>query len=198
MGAPRWPQCLCLPDPLPPSPLLQLRLCLWAGPLLPWCLHGCPSLPPWCRQPSIWKRQAWHRQPVPPSSAPGSKSSGSTRSAGGSSRRAPGREQEQRRPGAGGSGSESDHTAPSRAGGGWWERPGSQLSRGGSPHSQASTAAPGLPPLHPLTKAYSAVGGPPGGPPVRELAAVPPELTGSRQSFQKAMGNPCEFFVDIM
>lgn len=41
-------------------------------------------------------------------------------------------------------------------------------------------------------------GGPPGGPPVRELAAVPPELTGSRQSFQKAMGNPCEFFVDIM
>ncbi|EPQ10821.1 Segment polarity protein dishevelled like protein DVL-1 [Myotis brandtii] len=24
------------------------------------------------------------------------------------------------------------------------------------------------------------------------------ELTGSRQSFQKAMGNPCEFFVDIM
>ncbi|XP_045426468.1 segment polarity protein dishevelled homolog DVL-1 isoform X2 [Pipistrellus kuhlii] len=129
----------------------------------------------------------------------GSKSSGSTRSAGGSSRRAPGREQEHRRPGAGGSGSESNHTAPSRAGGGgWWERPGSQLSRGGSPHSQASTAAPGLPPLHPLTKAYSVVGGPPGGPPVRELAAVPPELTGSRQSFQKAMGNPCEFFVDIM
>lgn len=49
-----------------------------------------------------------------------------------------------------------------------------------------------------MTKAYSVVGGPPGGPPVRELAAVPPELTGSRQSFQKAMGNPCEFFVDIM
>ncbi|KAM5322470.1 segment polarity protein dishevelled homolog DVL-1 isoform 4-T4 [Glossophaga mutica] len=129
----------------------------------------------------------------------GSKSSGSARSAGGSSRRALGREQERRGPGAGGSGSESDHTAPSGAGGsGWRERPASQLSRGGSPHSQASAAAPGLPPLHPLTKAYSVVGGPPGGPPVRELAAVPPELTGSRQSFQKAMGNPCEFFVDIM
>lgn len=130
---------------------------------------------------------------------PGSKSSGSTRSAGGSSRRALGREKERRAAGAGGSGSESDHTAPSGVGGsGWRERPASQLSRGSSPHSQASAAAPGLPPLYPLTKAYSVVGGPPGGPPVRELAAVPPELTGSRQSFQKAMGNPCEFFVDIM
>ncbi|DAA21251.1 TPA: taste receptor, type 1, member 3-like [Bos taurus] len=114
-------------------------------------------------------------------------------------RRALGREKESRSAGAGGSGSESDHTVPSGAGGsGWRERPPSQLSRGSSPRSQASAAAPGLPPLHPLTKAYSVVGGPPGGPPVRELAAVPPELTGSRQSFQKAMGNPCEFFVDIM
>ncbi|TKC42910.1 hypothetical protein EI555_019438, partial [Monodon monoceros] len=128
----------------------------------------------------------------------GSKSSGSTRSAGGSSRRALGREKESRSTGAGGSGSESDHTVPSGVGsGGWRERPAGQLSRGSSPRSQASAAAPGLPPLHPLTKAYSVVGGPPGGPPVRELAAVPPELTGSRQSFQKAMGNPCEFFVDI-
>eukprot|EP00073_Rattus_norvegicus_P046998 XP_017449148.1 PREDICTED: segment polarity protein dishevelled homolog DVL-1 isoform X4 [Rattus norvegicus] len=123
-----------------------------------------------------------------------SKSSGSTRS----SHRTPGRE-ERRATGAGGSGSESDHTVPSGSGStGWWERPVSQLSRGSSPRSQASAVAPGLPPLHPLTKAYAVVGGPPGGPPVRELAAVPPELTGSRQSFQKAMGNPCEFFVDIM
>ncbi|XP_069893188.1 segment polarity protein dishevelled homolog DVL-1 isoform X2 [Dipodomys merriami] len=120
----------------------------------------------------------------------GSKSSGSTRS----SRRAAGRAA-----GAGGSGSESDPTVPSGPGStGWQERPASQLSRGSSPRSQASTVAPGLPPLHPLTKACAVVGGPPGGPPVRELAAVPPELTGSRQSFQKAMGNPCEFFVDIM
>ncbi|KAG5838949.1 hypothetical protein ANANG_G00229150 [Anguilla anguilla] len=34
--------------------------------------------------------------------------------------------------------------------------------------------------------------------PLRDLGAVPPELTASRQSFQHAMGNPCEFFVDIM
>uniref|UniRef100_A0A7N4P6A4 DEP domain-containing protein n=1 Tax=Sarcophilus harrisii TaxID=9305 RepID=A0A7N4P6A4_SARHA len=134
----------------------------------------------------------------------GSRSSGSNRSASESSRRALGREKE-RRTGAGGSGgsSESEHTVRSAAGsGGRRERPPSQLSRGSSPRSQLSTGAPGLPPLHPLpkagTRALTTLSGPPGGPPVRELAAVPPELTGSRQSFQKAMGNPCEFFVDIM
>nr|XP_051696445.1 segment polarity protein dishevelled homolog DVL-1 isoform X2 [Oryctolagus cuniculus] len=126
------------------------------------------------------------------SGSAGSQQSEGSKSSGGStqsSRRAPGREKERRAAGAGGSGSESDHTAPSGVGSSSWrERPG----------SQASAAAPGLPPPHPLTKACAVAGGPPGGPPVRELAAVPPELTGSRQSFQKAMGNPCEFFVDIM
>nr|XP_033780539.1 segment polarity protein dishevelled homolog DVL-2 [Geotrypetes seraphini] len=39
---------------------------------------------------------------------------------------------------------------------------------------------------------------PPGAPPVRDLASVPPELTASRQSFHMAMGNPSEFFVDVM
>ncbi|XP_066126805.1 segment polarity protein dishevelled homolog DVL-1 isoform X2 [Saccopteryx bilineata] len=161
----------------------------------PYQYPGPPCFPPAYQDPgfSYGSGSAGSQQ------SEGSKSSGSTRSAGGSSRRAPGREQERRGPGAGGSGSESDPTAPSGTGsGGWRERPSSQLSRGSSPQSQASATAPGLPPLHPLTKAYSVVGGPPGGPPVRELAAVPPELTGSRQSFQKAMGNPCEFFVDIM
>lgn len=76
--------------------------------------------------------------------------------------------------------------------------PPSQLSRGSSPRSCASAAAQGSPSLHPLTKAYSQWVGHLGGHLVRELASVPPELTGSRQSFQKAMGNPCEFFVDIM
>ncbi|XP_062861184.1 segment polarity protein dishevelled homolog DVL-3 [Trichomycterus rosablanca] len=32
----------------------------------------------------------------------------------------------------------------------------------------------------------------------RDLASVPPELTASRQSFRMAMGNPSEFFVDVM
>ncbi|KAB5575080.1 hypothetical protein PHYPO_G00216700 [Pangasianodon hypophthalmus] len=38
----------------------------------------------------------------------------------------------------------------------------------------------------------------PGSPPGRDLASVPPELTASRQSFRMAMGNPSEFFVDVM
>ncbi|XP_032350780.1 segment polarity protein dishevelled homolog DVL-1 isoform X3 [Camelus ferus] len=171
-----------LPHPAAPWPLGQGYPYQYPGPP--------PCFPPAYQDPgfSYGSGSAGSQQ------SEGSKSSGSTRSAGGSSRRALGRSA-----GAGGSGSESDPTAPSGAGGsGWRERPASQLSRGSSPRSQASAAAPGLPPLHPLTKAYSVVGGPPGGPPVRELAAVPPELTGSRQSFQKAMGNPCEFFVDIM
>uniref|UniRef100_A0ABI8AK46 Dishevelled segment polarity protein 1 n=1 Tax=Felis catus TaxID=9685 RepID=A0ABI8AK46_FELCA len=176
-----------LPHPAAPWPLGQGYPYQYPGPP--------PCFPPAYQDPgfSYGSGSAGSQQ------SEGSKSSGSTRSAGGSSRRALGREKERRAAGAGGSGSESDHAAPSGvAGSGWRERPASQLSRGSSPHSQASAAAPGLPPLYPLTKAYSAVGGPPGGPPVRELAAVPPELTGSRQSFQKAMGNPCEFFVDIM
>lgn len=37
----------------------------------------------------------------------------------------------------------------------------------------------------------------PGAPPTN-LGALPPELSGSRQSFRMAMGNPCEFFVDVM
>ncbi|XP_030211780.1 segment polarity protein dishevelled homolog DVL-1 isoform X2 [Gadus morhua] len=77
---------------------------------------------------------------------------------------------------------------------------------GSCAHSERSHASsygpPGLPPpyclarLAPKTPATSST--PPGAPPGRELAAVPPELTASRQSFQHAMGNPCEFFVDIM
>uniref|UniRef100_A0A3B3V442 Dishevelled segment polarity protein 1a n=1 Tax=Poecilia latipinna TaxID=48699 RepID=A0A3B3V442_9TELE len=72
-----------------------------------------------------------------------------------------------------------------------------------SERSHASSyGPPGLPPpyclarLAPKTSVSSST--PPGAPPGRELASVPPELTASRQSFQHAMGNPCEFFVDIM
>lgn len=187
---PHYPSCLQLP--LAPCLSSAPGICMAAIPLLP---PGSPgsTLAVW-EQLVVLDMAGPGADSVVPSLLPGSKSSGSTRS----SHRTPGRE-ERRAAGAGGSGSESDHTAPSGSGStGWWERPVSQLSRGSSPRSQASAVAPGLPPLHPLTKAYAVVGGPPGGPPVRELAAVPPELTGSRQSFQKAMGNPCEFFVDIM
>ncbi|XP_062889267.1 segment polarity protein dishevelled homolog DVL-3-like isoform X3 [Mobula hypostoma] len=72
------------------------------------------------------------------------------------------------------------------------ERPASQLSH----HSHCSHGPPGVPPIYQPTIQKST--GPPGAPPVRDLASVPPELISSRQSFQKAMGNPCEFFIDIM
>uniref|UniRef100_A0A3B3Y9D1 Dishevelled segment polarity protein 1a n=1 Tax=Poecilia mexicana TaxID=48701 RepID=A0A3B3Y9D1_9TELE len=84
------------------------------------------------------------------------------------------------------------------------DRSASQMSH--HSHSERSHASsygpPGLPPpyclarLAPKTSMSSST--PPGAPPGRELASVPPELTASRQSFQHAMGNPCEFFVDIM
>uniref|UniRef100_A0A7N6C2Y1 Dishevelled segment polarity protein 2 n=1 Tax=Anabas testudineus TaxID=64144 RepID=A0A7N6C2Y1_ANATE len=56
------------------------------------------------------------------------------------------------------------------------------------------------PPMHPALPPppSSTPGGPPGAPPTRDLGSVPPELTASRQSFHLAMGNPSEFFVDVM
>ncbi|KAM4652435.1 segment polarity protein dishevelled homolog DVL-1 isoform 1-T1 [Discoglossus pictus] len=135
----------------------------------------------------------------------GSKSSGSSRS-NREGKRSSGREKDRK---STGSGSGSDR-AP-RSGGSRGERPvsqHSQRSHSSVPRSERSHRSshhshgpPGLPPLYSLPKIGSKVygtSGPPGGPPVRELGNIPPELTGSRQSFQKAMGNPCEFFVDIM
>lgn len=63
----------------------------------------------------------------------------------------------------------------------------------GAPHPQTPT----LPP-HPAMVPSGTPGGPPGAPPTRDLGSVPPELTASRQSFHLAMGNPSEFFVDVM
>ncbi|XP_048024517.1 segment polarity protein dishevelled homolog DVL-3 [Megalobrama amblycephala] len=65
-----------------------------------------------------------------------------------------------------------------------------------STHSHAQSLVcgpPGLPP-QPQTPITAA----PGSPPERDLSSVPPELTASRQSFRMAMGNPSEFFVDVM
>uniref|UniRef100_A0A8C9VTJ3 Dishevelled segment polarity protein 2 n=1 Tax=Scleropages formosus TaxID=113540 RepID=A0A8C9VTJ3_SCLFO len=52
--------------------------------------------------------------------------------------------------------------------------------------------------MHPALPPSTTPGGPPGAPPTRDLGSVPPELTASRQSFHLAMGNPSEFFVDVM
>uniref|UniRef100_A0A673HDM8 Very long-chain specific acyl-CoA dehydrogenase, mitochondrial-like n=1 Tax=Sinocyclocheilus rhinocerous TaxID=307959 RepID=A0A673HDM8_9TELE len=52
------------------------------------------------------------------------------------------------------------------------------------PHPHLALGAP-----HPQTPTL---------PPHPDLGSVPPELTASRQSFHLAMGNPSEFFVDVM
>ncbi|XP_030312264.1 segment polarity protein dishevelled homolog DVL-3 isoform X3 [Calypte anna] len=137
----------------------------------------------------------------------GSRSSGSNRS--GSERR-----KEREKTGeskSGGSGSESDHTTRSsmrreRAAS---ERsvPASQHSQRSqhslahsirSHHSQQSYGPPGLPPLFSppmlLMPPPPSAMGPPGAPPGRDLASVPPELTASRQSFRMAMGNPTKTY----
>uniref|UniRef100_A0AAZ3SEH1 Dishevelled segment polarity protein 3b n=1 Tax=Oncorhynchus tshawytscha TaxID=74940 RepID=A0AAZ3SEH1_ONCTS len=67
-----------------------------------------------------------------------------------------------------------------------------------STHSHSGSLVyrpPGLPAQPPPSLPITA---PPGSPPGRDLASVPPELTASRQSFCMAMGNPSEFFVDVM
>ncbi|XP_058846426.1 segment polarity protein dishevelled homolog DVL-3-like isoform X2 [Acipenser ruthenus] len=100
---------------------------------------------------------------------------------------------------SGGSGSESDHTTRSSSS---MRRERAPSERSAAPpsehslrshhsathslrsnHSHAYVPPPHFPP--PLVMM-----GPPGAPPGRDLASVPPELTASRQSFRMAMGNP--------
>lgn len=67
---------------------------------------------------------------------------------------------------------------------------GSRRSRSSGSEQSGSTAAAGA---ASGTGSGSGSGG--GG---RQLQYVPEEVSGSRQSFRMAMGNPCEFFVDVM
>nr|XP_008174801.1 LOW QUALITY PROTEIN: segment polarity protein dishevelled homolog DVL-2 [Chrysemys picta bellii] len=158
----------------------------------------------------------------------GSRSSGSNRSDGGGGGRGKAKDEKAGPDSKSGSGSESEYSTRSSlrraepggvAGGG-----GPALAVGGaeaagapqrSHHSLVSSmrshhsyGPPGMPlPYNPMMvmmmppgppSAGPASVQPPGAPPVRDLASVPPELTASRQSFHMAMGNPSEFFVDVM
>ncbi|XP_031653755.1 segment polarity protein dishevelled homolog DVL-3 isoform X1 [Oncorhynchus kisutch] len=67
-----------------------------------------------------------------------------------------------------------------------------------STHSHSGSLVYGPPGLPAQTPPSLPITAPPGSPPGRDLASVPPELTASRQSFRMAMGNPSEFFVDVM
>uniref|UniRef100_A0A673J5F3 Dishevelled segment polarity protein 1 n=2 Tax=Sinocyclocheilus rhinocerous TaxID=307959 RepID=A0A673J5F3_9TELE len=171
-----------------------------------------PGFPPVYSDPC----HSFHSGSAGSQQSEGSRSSGSNPSAGKGRRPSP-REKDHKAPCCGGSESEMGTWVGRRG-----ERAPSQLSHQSHSRSAASQAhsshsnahsgyshghhgssygPPGLPPpycLAHLTPKAAASNSPPGAPPVRELANVPPELTASRQSFQHAMGNPCEFFVDIM
>uniref|UniRef100_A0A8C7G0J9 Dishevelled segment polarity protein 2 n=1 Tax=Oncorhynchus kisutch TaxID=8019 RepID=A0A8C7G0J9_ONCKI len=114
----------------------------------------------------------------------GSRSSGSTRSEGG----------ERRRGSKGGQGSTAGGGEKSPSGGG---EGGDSRSGSGSESEYSYPQQHPSVPMHP-GMGPSVPGGPPGAPPTRDLGSVPPELTASRQSFHLAMGNPSEFFVDVM
>uniref|UniRef100_A0A671T9T8 Segment polarity protein dishevelled homolog DVL-1-like n=1 Tax=Sinocyclocheilus anshuiensis TaxID=1608454 RepID=A0A671T9T8_9TELE len=149
-----------------------------------------PGFPPVYSDPC----HSFHSGSAGSQQSEGSRSSGSNPSAGKGRRPSP-REKDHKAPCCGGSESEMGTWVRRRG-----ERAPSQLShqsRSRSCHSVSQHShnftyshAPFIQPNH--------LNSPPGAPPVRELANVPPELTASRQSFQHAMGNPCEFFVDIM
>uniref|UniRef100_A0A673J261 Dishevelled segment polarity protein 1 n=1 Tax=Sinocyclocheilus rhinocerous TaxID=307959 RepID=A0A673J261_9TELE len=149
-----------------------------------------PGFPPVYSDPC----HSFHSGSAGSQQSEGSRSSGSNPSAGKGRRPSP-REKDHKAPCCGGSESEMGTWVGRRG-----ERAPSQLSHQShsrschsvSQHSHNFTYshAPFIQPNH--------LNSPPGAPPVRELANVPPELTASRQSFQHAMGNPCEFFVDIM
>uniref|UniRef100_A0A8C9WMJ9 Dishevelled segment polarity protein 1 n=1 Tax=Scleropages formosus TaxID=113540 RepID=A0A8C9WMJ9_SCLFO len=184
----------------------------------PWPLGGHPyptyptgpsSFPPGYSDPC----HSFHSGSAGSQHSEGSRSSGSHPSTGRLHHHSS-REKDRKSTGSGGSESETGRQDRRRGG----ERSASQLSRHSHAHSShshyshascthsershaSSYGPPGLPPPYSLARLApkaSVSSGPPGAPPVRELATVPPELTASRQSFQHAMGNPCEFFVDIM
>ncbi|MEE6507370.1 hypothetical protein FKM82_021083 [Ascaphus truei] len=182
-----------LPHPVTPWPLGQGYP--YQYPLAP------PCFPPAYQEPGF----SYGSGSAGSQHSEGSKSSGSNRS-NREGKRSSGREKDRKSTGSGSGSDRATRSEGSRS-----ERPvsqHSQRSHSSVPRSERSHHSshhshgpPGLPQLYSLPKIGSKVygsSGPPGGPPVRELGNIPPELTGSRQSFQKAMGNPCEFFVDIM
>lgn len=191
-------------------------------PLLPTFSYQYPAPHPYSPQPPPYHELSSYTYGGGSASSQhseGSRSSGSTRSDGGAGRT--GRPEERAPESKSGSGSESELSSRGgslRRGG----EPGG-TGDGGPPPSRGSTggtpnlrALPGLhpygpppgmalpynpmmvvmmpPPPPPVSTAVQ----PPGAPPVRDLGSVPPELTASRQSFHMAMGNPSEFFVDVM
>ncbi|KAE8620804.1 hypothetical protein XENTR_v10010482 [Xenopus tropicalis] len=195
-------------------------------PLLPTFSYQYPAPHPYSTQPPAYHELSSYSYGMGSAGSQhseGSRSSGSNRSDGGR-----GTQKDERSGVVGvgggesksGSGSESEYSTRSsiRRIGGGEAGPPSERSTSSRPPlhhppSVHSYAAPGVPlsynpmmlmmmpppPLPPPGACPPSSSVPPGAPPlVRDLASVPPELTASRQSFHMAMGNPSEFFVDVM
>lgn len=115
------------------------------------------------------------------------------------------------------SGSQSPHSASGssrKSGGGGDRADGDHRSSGGSSSEKSSSSkgkskereARSVEGSPQLVQGPPPVGVPmPGGPPMpgiammpRPLDQVPENISASRNSFRMAMGNPCEFFVDVM
>ncbi|CAO2643878.1 Segment polarity protein dishevelled homolog DVL-2 [Lemmus lemmus] len=169
-------------------------------PLLPTFSYQYPAPHPYSPQPPPYHELSSYTYGGGSASSQhseGSRSSGSTRSDGGAGRT--GRPEERAPESKSGSGSESELSSRGgslRRGG---EPGGTGLHPYGPPPGMALPYNPMMvvmmpPPPPPVSTAVQ----PPGAPPVRDLGSVPPELTASRQSFHMAMGNPSEFFVDVM
>uniref|UniRef100_A0A4W4HEQ6 Dishevelled segment polarity protein 1a n=1 Tax=Electrophorus electricus TaxID=8005 RepID=A0A4W4HEQ6_ELEEL len=179
------------PDTLAPLPLPGTSP--WPYPC-PGYLTQPPASPPGYSDPC---HSFHHSGSAGSQQSEGSRSSGSNPSTGKGPR--PSHREKDHKPMCCG-GSESDHTVFAYS-----HAPFAQPIHVSCAHSERSHASsygpPGLPPPYCLTRVTPKApvsSSPPGGPPVRDLGNIPPELTASRQSFQHAMGNPCEFFVDIM
>ncbi|KAJ8258739.1 hypothetical protein COCON_G00177510 [Conger conger] len=140
-----------------------------------------PGFPPGYSDPC----HSFHSGSAGSQQSEGSRSSSSNPSAGKGRRPSP-REKDRKSTGSGGSESELGTRGGRRS-----ESPATPPALTASEATPPPTA-PRLPPysLARLAPKPPSSCGPPGAPPVRELAAVPPELTASRQSFQHAMGNP--------
>ncbi|CAI9535332.1 unnamed protein product [Staurois parvus] len=183
-------------------------------PLLPTFSYQYPAPHPYSTQPPAYHELSSYSYGLGSAGSQhseGSRSSGSTRSDGGR-----GVQKEERSGGGGGdsksgSGSESEYSTRSsvRRGGAEAGPPSERSARSQPSHhphhpsSIHSYPAPGVPlsynPMMLMMSCPPSSSVPPGAPPlVRDLASVPPELTASRQSFHMAMGNPSEFFVDVM
>lgn len=175
-------------DTLGPLPTHQQGIAWLTGPPS-YGYHQMPSYPP--PQPIIDAQTPGYAQ----SFYSAHSGSQSPHSASGSSKRSGGGRGEDR--------GDGDHRS---SGGSSSEKSGSSRGKSKSKELEARSVEGSAQPPPPMPPGPPPMGVPmPGGPPMpgiammpRPLDQVPDNLSASRNSFRMAMGNPCEFFVDVM